>query len=151
MSADTAGNTVTTSTPITILGNSTGSDIFDIAISKSGSVVNFEVYVVNTPSGMEDGIAAYNLTLDLEQSKLDYREKSIATAEGGFFSTNENSSGTGKVVTAGIYQSKFTDFASPLLTFSANLVSSSNSYQIGLNGVILENLQIPDTNYFVQI
>ena len=151
VSADTAGNTVTTSTPVTILGNSTGSDIFDIAISKSGSVVNFEVYVVNTPSGMEDGIAAYNLTLDLEQSKLDYREKSIATAEGGFFSTNENSSGTGKVVTAGIYQSKFTDFASPLLTFSADLVSSSNSYQIGLNGVILENLQIPDTNYFVQI
>lgn len=151
VSADTAGNTVTTSTPVTILGNSTGSDIFDIAISKSGSVVNFGVYVVNTPSGMEDGIAAYNLTLDLEQSKLDYREKSIATAEGGFFSTNENSSGTGKVVTAGIYQSKFTDFASPLLTFSANLVSSSNSYQIGLNGVILENLQIPDTNYFVQI
>ena len=150
-SSDTAGNTTASNLPLTILGNSTGSDIFEIDYTKSGTTVNFEIYVVNTPTGMDQGIAAYNLTLGLEQSQLDYVEGSIRTAEGGFFSSNENAAASGTVATAGIYQSKFTDFTSPLLSFSANIATVTNSYKISLSDVLLENLDIPDTNYFVQI
>jgi hypothetical protein len=55
------------------------------------------------------------------------------------------------VITAGVYQSKFTDFTSPLLSFSANIENVTNAYKISLSDVILENIDIPDTNYFVQI
>jgi hypothetical protein len=146
-SSDAAGNTTTSALPIAVLGTSGGANSFDIVTTKTGSVVDFQIYLVNPPSGMQDGIGSFNISIDFDTREFDYVEGSASTAEGGFFSINEKNASLGSVATAGIYQSKFTDFNSPLLSFQAEIENTSSSYQVSLTEIALEDVDIVNIDH----
>jgi len=150
-SADTAGNTIKSVLPFTVLGTSNGSNVFQLETTKSGNQVDFDVYIVNAPANLEAGLPAYGLTIQLEPSALDYIEGSLTGSEGAFYAVGETSSASGTVRISGLYQSLFTDYSLPLLSFSADVISSSGAYSIGFSDASLEYVDLPDTNYFVSI
>ena len=96
---------------------------------------------------MQDGIGAFNISIDFDTREFDYVEGSASTAEGGFFSINEKNASLGSLATAGIYQSKFTDFNSPLLSFQAEIENNSSSYQVSLTEIALEDVDIVNIDH----
>ena len=72
-------------------------------------------------------------------------------SEGAFFAYSEKNAPSGSVNIAAIYQSPYTDFNSPLFSFSAETLTGTSVATIGLLDTILEYVELPDSNYFVQI
>jgi len=147
---DSAGNTSVFTDKVTILGSSTGSDIFEIDTQTSESQINFDVYLVNRPAGLGDELPAYGLKFQLDTSKLDYVEGSVRGSEGALFAASETNSNSGTISIAGVYQSPFNDFGVPLFSFSATELASSQSHSIRLTDVTLEYVEMLDATYYVQ-
>lgn len=148
---DSAGNTAEFINKVTILGSSSGSNAFEVATKKTGNTIDFEVYLINRPTGLGEELPAYQLKLQLNTSQLDYNEGSLRGSEGAFFAYSEKNAPSGSVNIAGIYQSPYTDFNSPLFSFSAEKLTGTSVATIGFFDTILEYVEVPDSNYFIQI
>ena len=149
--SDSAGNTADFINKVTILGSSSGSSIFEIGTQKSGNTIDFEVYLINRPTGLGEELPAYQLKLQLNTSQLDYNEGSLRGSEGAFFAYSEKNAPSGSVNIAAVYQSPYTDFNSPLFSFSAETLTGASVASIGFTDTIFEYVEVPDSNYFVQI
>ena len=149
---DQAGNQVTALEEFTVLGfSNVGTNIFDIESSAAGDTIKFEVGVKNILSVLPDGIPAYDFTLKLNSSELDYKEGSFKGSPGAIYVTNENSSASGSIKVAGFYQRPFEQYEETFFSFEATRVTASGAASITFDNTILENQDLGDLVYFVDI
>ena len=149
VTSDIAGNTTTAVQDVIVLGSSSSKDPFSFTTSQSGDTIDFKVYFVNDPTGNNTKVAGIGATFYFDNSVLDYVDNSLKAAAGGLRVSAVTDDGG--IRGSAAYLAPFSEFDTPIYTFSATKLSEVNFVEISVTDLQIGDDSLSNASYFVEI